>query len=130
MAVLARAYLKDKQKESALALIAYALNVAERTGERLLESELYLLKGEALLLEAGNATHKEAEAMFRKASQLADTFGQDFSALRAAISMYQLCKRGERGPEARAELQQVYNRFTEGFEIADMKRARELLQEE
>ena len=129
MGLLAAAYLRAKQKEMALALVASALNVVETTGERYFQSELYRLRGEALLLDSGEAADQEAEEMFRKASELASRFSHDFSALRAAISLCRLYKRQGRIEQAQNELQQVYERFTESFDIADMKMARELLRE-
>jgi predicted ATPase len=129
MGLLAGAYLKAGEKELAMALLGNALNMVERTGERYFESELYRLKGEVLLLDSGEDAEKKAERMFRKASELAGHFGHDFSALRAAISLCRLYRREGRVQEARSVLQQVYERFTESFDIADMRCARELLKE-
>ena len=126
---LAAAYIKAGQKEPALALLASALSIVETTGERYFESELYRLKGEAILLDSGELPDREAEQLFRRAGELALRGSQDFSALRAALSLCRLYKRQGRMQKARNELLQVYERFSEGFEIADMKMAQELLQE-
>ena len=49
--------------------------------------------------------------------------------LRAATSLARLCGDQGRRAEARARLAPVYNWFTEGFDTADLKDAKGLLDE-
>ena len=61
---------KVGQREAGLTLLAEALAVADDTGERRWEAELYRLKGELLL--ARSAEHDaEAETCFRQALDIA-----------------------------------------------------------
>jgi predicted ATPase len=53
LALLAEAYGKEGQVEAGLAVLAEALTVVDKTGERLYEAELYRLKGELLLAREG-----------------------------------------------------------------------------
>jgi hypothetical protein len=49
--------------------------------------------------------------------------------LRATTSLARLLKRQGKRDEARAMLAEIYNWFTEGFEFADLKDAKALLDE-
>jgi predicted ATPase len=49
--------------------------------------------------------------------------------LRAAVSLSQLLKRQGKNKEARKLLEESYNWFTEGFDTADLKDAKALLDE-
>jgi predicted ATPase len=49
--------------------------------------------------------------------------------LRSATSLARLQRRSRRIPEARGLLASVYADFTEGFDLADLKAARVLLDE-
>jgi tetratricopeptide (TPR) repeat protein len=70
-----------------------------------------------------------AEADFREAIELAHSMGAKVLELRATISLArQLEKQGERD-EARMMLAEIYNWFTEGFDTADLKDAKVLLDE-
>jgi hypothetical protein len=49
--------------------------------------------------------------------------------LRSTVGLARLLKRQGRSDEARAMLRDVYNWFTEGFDIADLQDAKKLLDE-
>ncbi len=49
LTLLAEAYGKAEQPEEGLTVLAEALTVVEKTGERYYEAELYRIKGELLL---------------------------------------------------------------------------------
>ena len=49
--------------------------------------------------------------------------------LRATISLAHLLRNTNRRDEARTVLAQIYKRFTEGFDMADLKDAKALLEE-
>jgi predicted ATPase len=70
LALLAEATAKVGQREAGLTLLAEALAVANDTGERRWEAELYRLKGEFLLAHLA-AQHAEAETCFRQALDIA-----------------------------------------------------------
>jgi predicted ATPase len=52
LALLADAYRTAGQVEEGLAVLAEALSVVDKSGERFYEAELYRLKGELLLMQA------------------------------------------------------------------------------
>jgi adenylate cyclase len=97
------------------------LSVAHETGQRYYESELNRLRGEF----AGNPT--DSEAAFRKAIEIARRQKALSFELRAVTSLGRLLKETARKEEARHLLSACLNRFTEGFEAADLFNARSLL---
>jgi predicted ATPase len=102
-----------------------ALARVERTGERWFEAELHRLKGELLLI--GNQAG--AEACFQRALTVARAQTVRAWELRAATSLARLwAEHGER-QKALDLLAPVYGWFTEGFDTADLKDAKELLDE-
>ena len=66
LALLAEAYGEVGQTEAGLTVLAEALAVVDKTGERYWEAELHRLKGELLLALSTDKT-TEAEACFRQA---------------------------------------------------------------
>jgi predicted ATPase len=48
--------------------------------------------------------------------------------LRAATSLTRMLRSQGRSPDAVALLQQIYDRFSEGFDTADLKRAKALIE--
>jgi predicted ATPase/DNA-binding winged helix-turn-helix (wHTH) protein len=110
-----------------LASVARAMERAERTGTRLLFPELLRFRGELLLLQAETGAVAAAEHHFRQALDWARRQGALSLELRAATSYARLLRDHGRSVDARAVLQPVYERFTEGFETADLNAAKALL---
>ncbi len=125
---LGNSYRKNGRAEEGLAMVATALRETERSGERTAEPELYTVKGELLLIR-DPPDEAEAERCFRTAIDIAR--GQDarWWELRATTSLARLLKRQGKTEEARGMLAEIYNWFTEGFEFADLKDAKALLDE-
>ena len=90
------------------------------------EVELYRLKGEALL---GGAAPFEAEAQacFDTAIMVAREQEAKSWELRATMSLARLLASQGRRDDARAMLSEIYNWFAEGFDTADLKDAKALL---
>jgi len=65
----------------------------------------------------------------RTAIDLARLQNARFFELRATTSLARLLKRQGKTDEARKMLSEIYNWFTEGFEFADLKDAKDLLEE-
>jgi len=86
-------------------------------------------RGELLLLASEAKAGAEAEASFRTAIEIARPRGAIQLELRAATSLARLWRGRGRATEARGILAPVRARFTEGFDTADMRRARTLLDE-
>jgi predicted ATPase/DNA-binding winged helix-turn-helix (wHTH) protein len=101
---------------------------AERTGEHWLTAELLRIKGELSLLQGSTAV-EPAELLFRDALNRARDQAALSWELRAATSLARLLRSQSRSTDALAVLQPVYDRFTEGFDTADLVAAKGLLQE-
>ena len=70
-----------------------------------------------------------AEADFREAVALAQKTGAKAWELRATMSLAGMITKHGRREEARAMLAEIYGWFTEGFDTADLKDAKALLEE-
>jgi len=90
-----------------------------------LEAELWRLKGEALLTE----TASEAETAMQQGIAVARRQNAKSWELRGAMSLARLWAEQGRRSEARDLLAPVYAWFTEGFDTADLKEAKALLDE-
>jgi predicted ATPase len=126
IALLARACEIAGQIEEAMTLLDDALEIVERTGERWFAAELNRHKGQLLL----RRKHAEAaEELYRTALGIAREQEAKLWELRAAVSLARLRRRQSRRAEARDLLAPVYGWFTEGFDTADLKDAKALLDE-
>jgi predicted ATPase len=157
LAQLAEGYRKEGQAEEGLTTVGEALTVVRRTGERLCEAELWRLKGTLVLQSAVKtslgqvsgksqasqdlskvpstqhltpSTHAEAEAeaCFQKALEIARKQQAKSLELRAATSLAQLWQHQGKRKQAHKLLAPIYNWFTEGFDTADLKEAKEVLE--
>jgi tetratricopeptide (TPR) repeat protein len=126
-AMMADAYRAAGQPSEGLTAIDQAIAHAERNQDHFGEPELHRLKGELLL--ALNARKDEAEMALRKAIALAQHQEARSWELRAATNLAQLLRQQGRIAKARDTLGPVYNWFTEGFDTADLKDAKALLDE-
>jgi adenylate cyclase len=118
--------------ETALGMLKEAMAFVDKSAERCYEAELHRLKG-SILFDALNtadclaACSDEAETCFRDAIALARQQGARSLELRAALGLARLWQRKGNIAEARQALSDVYGRFTEGFDTADLQEAKELL---
>jgi predicted ATPase len=125
LALQADAQLAIGKPEAALVSVAAGLKAVEKMGGAPLEAELYRLRGEALL--AGPGTVSEAETAIAKAIDVARRQNAKSWELRAAMSLARLRRQQGRPQEAAALLAPILGWFTEGFDTADLKAARTLL---
>jgi predicted ATPase len=145
LAELAEAYGKVGQEEKGLSVLVEALAMADSTGERIYEAELYRQKG-TLVLRSGvrspasgnpNTQHlipsspaqAEAEACFLKAIEIARGQQAKSWELRAVMSLSRLWQSQGKQAEARQLLAEIHGWFTEGFATKDLQEARALLEE-
>jgi tetratricopeptide (TPR) repeat protein len=128
LALIATALGKTGRFDEGLRTIDEAFPFIERTGQRVYEAEVHRLKGELLLAQdATNAA--QAEHSFRAAIEISRRQKAKSWELRATTSLARLLgKQGKRN-ETRAMLAEIYNWFTEGFDTADLKDAKALLDE-
>ncbi|KYG97521.1 winged helix-turn-helix domain-containing protein [Bradyrhizobium sp. DOA1] len=110
-----------------LATIDEALARCEARDERWYVAELWRIKGELLLHAGAHYSAAAAEQAFDQASEVARGQGALFWELRTAISLARLRMSQSRPADARNILEPVYGKFTEGFEIADLRRARTMM---
>ena len=87
------------QPEAGLTVLAEALTLADKTGERWYEPELYRLKG-ALLLQQSADHHAEAQACFQHALDVARAQQARSLELRAATSLARLWQQQGKRHEA------------------------------
>jgi predicted ATPase len=154
LALLAEAYAKVGQAEDGLNMLTEALEVADKTGERSYEAELYRLKGTLTLQSKASLEHVqdtsktgqnksavanprpltpnpqgEAAACFLKAIEIARTQSAKSWELRATVSLARLWPQRGKKKQAHERLAEIYNWFTEGFDTADLQEAKALLEE-
>ena len=128
LGVLAEGLAGLGRHAEAIAAVDRALASADHGGERWYVAELLRIKGEFLLQDAGDNSIPAAEGWFRDALQLARKQGALAWELRTAVSLARLKVRQGRRDTARQILAPVYDRFTEGFETADLRSARTMLE--
>jgi hypothetical protein len=153
--LVADVYGEVGRVEEGLAVLAEALAFIQGSGERVHEAELYRLKGELTLRklqvrspkpkvqgQEGNQkakipsaqrlasnTQAETEECFLKAIETARQQQAKSWDLRATMSLARLWQQRGKTAEARQMLAGVYGWFTEGFDTADLKEAKALLEE-
>ena len=135
LSLLAEAYALDGQAETGLEILTDALDLVNSRGMHLWEADVHRLRGELLLAQHGSgqtpsATRvEEAAACFQRALAQARQRQARAWELRAATSLARLWQQQGRIEAARAVLAPVYSSFTEGFDTADLKQAKALLDE-
>src|SRR5262249_3538974 len=95
-------------------------------GERWSEPEMHRLKGE-LLLQQHLDNQADAETCFQQAITIAQNQQAKSWELRATASLARLWQQRGKRQEAHDLLAPVYGWFTEGFDTADLKDAKALL---
>ena len=130
---------KAHRIEEGLAVIAKALTCAEHTGEGYALADLHRIKGELFmkgseLSQAGkppndavrSTTLSQAHACFADALVIAHLQGTRSWELRATLSMHRLDLM--LGNPNHTQLAEIFSSFTEGYETADLRQARECLE--
>ncbi len=130
---LAERYHSQGQIERAEGALHWGFDALGSGQERYWEGELFRLSGELVLaLDAAGAeaarAREEAEQRFRSALEITARQGALSLELRAATSLARLLRGQGRVEKARGLLAEVYGRFTEGLDTADLQGARTLLE--
>jgi tetratricopeptide (TPR) repeat protein len=121
--------------EKGMHLLSEAYSILQTSGETYLAAEISRLQGEWLFANKGRHRKQavnslsQAEAYFRDAIQIARKQEARSLELRAATSLSRLLKDLNRGDEALTLLNETYAKFSEGFDVRDLRDARELLEE-
>ncbi|MGB8684897.1 MAG: adenylate/guanylate cyclase domain-containing protein [Candidatus Binatus sp.] len=128
LSFIATALGRAGRYEEGLAAIDEAFLFTDRTGQQYYQAELHRLKGELLLgHDAANAA--AAEQSFHTALDISRMQRAKSWELRASTSLARMLQDLNRREEARPLLAEIYGSFTEGFDTADLRDARALLQE-
>jgi hypothetical protein len=128
LAFIATALVRMGRFDEGFSAIDEAFPFIERSGQRYYEAEMHRLKGE-LLLARDSSNAAQAEKSFRTAIEVARKQHAKSWELRATTSLARLLAKEGHRDEARAMLADIYNFFTEGFDTADLKDAKALLEE-
>jgi tetratricopeptide (TPR) repeat protein len=126
LALLAEALARHGEHGAALAAARDGLKVQGETGYGHWDAELHRLEGIAL---AGLNRFEEGQNTLEEALRVARRQHAKSYELRAATSLARLWGEQGRRAEARDLLAPVYGWFTEGFDTADLKDAKALLDE-
>jgi DNA-binding winged helix-turn-helix (wHTH) protein/tetratricopeptide (TPR) repeat protein len=137
LAVLAELQVGAGQVEEGLASLSEAQATVDKTGERRYDAMLSHIKGKLLLGQTSRLQNAEdqrekaaeAEACFTRAVDVARQQKAKSLELQAVLSLCRLWQQQGRRDEAREFLAEVYGWFTEGFDTADLKTAKALLEE-
>jgi predicted ATPase len=139
--------------EEAVSVLAEALALVRERGARFWEAELHRLQGELMLQQSKRAQATQprsrqknreskalrlnderrrlesaAEKCFQKAIDVARRQAAKSLELRAVMSLSRLWQKQGKEKKARQVLAKIYDWFTEGFDTADLKEARALLE--
>jgi predicted ATPase len=126
LSLLVDAYGETGQPEAGLTALTEAFTLVETSGECWYVPELYRLKGTLLLHQSPD--HQVAAAVcFQHAIRIAQSQHAKSLELRAATSLARLWQQQGKRQEAHNLLAPVYGWFTEGFDTADLKDAKGLL---
>ena len=127
LCMLAAAYAQVGQAEPGVRIVAEAEDLIAKNREHMWEGELTRIKGELMRVQGRSAS--EIETCLARAMAISRAQGAKSLELRAGRSLARLwCDRG-RPSDARALLAPLFSWFTEGFETADLKATKALLDE-
>jgi predicted ATPase len=143
LGLLADVLGRARRPAEGLRALEEAIHVAERSGERYYEAELYRLKGELLLMQASGpgaslatadgktiineSLVTQAEGCFTQSIKIARRQNAKSWELRTAMSLARLYRNHDKEEESLSRLKQIYDSFTEGFDTIDLLEARALL---
>jgi hypothetical protein len=129
LSVLADGLMVSGMYDEALQAISVGLSLVEKHDDRYHEAELYRLRGDTLLAQAGNeaSAHFAAEECFRKALEVARRQGSRGWEQRAACSWARLEQLQGRQGDGHATLGAVNSLYKEGLNLPDQVAASTLL---
>jgi predicted ATPase len=127
LGTLAEASILAGEVAQGLVAIEDAVTQSERGDGRWCIPELLRIKGELLQCEGAQNSADAAQDHFLKALELARRQSALSWELRTSTSLARLWRNQGRGEDAYQLLAAVYDRFTEGFETADLTAAKALV---
>jgi predicted ATPase len=134
LALVAEQYGQAGQVEAGLHVLTEALASFDRQEPRLWEPELYRVRGMLLFQTGGKNSESgivtsdaETDTCFQQALTLARRQEAKSFELRAVMGLSRLWQRQGKRQAAYQLLVEVYGGFTEGFDTADLREAKALL---
>jgi predicted ATPase len=127
--MLAEGCARARYTADGLSVATEGLESSDRTGDVGWKAELYRIRGDLLLIDGKPTSVNEAEACFRQAIEIAEHQQARWWELRATLSLARLLAHQGKRKEARTMLAEICNWLTEGFDTADLKEAKALLDE-
>jgi DNA-binding response OmpR family regulator/class 3 adenylate cyclase/predicted ATPase len=125
LALEAEAYAKGGRSDAALEAIEQAIAISKETGEHWCLAEILRIK--AGLLSATDRAGDQVESLFAESLEIARGQQARCWELRTACDLASLWESKGRAKEALQLLQPVYAQFTEGFDTADLRHAKLIL---
>lgn len=126
LALLAECYHKTGDIEAGFQTLTEATALADKNGESWWESELYRLRAQ-LLLQQVTPDVTQAESALNQAVVVARSQSAKSLELRATMSLCYLWQQQGKRNQAHDLLGKIYRWFTEGYDTADLKKAKSLL---
>ncbi len=127
LTLLAEAYVARGETDQAVHVLENALQLIERTHEQMWEAGVHIVLGKTLLAQDDQNPQK-GEASLQRAIRAAGRQGAKYLELRAATSIARLWQSQGKQQDARDLLTPIYGWFTEGFDTADLKEAKAVLE--
>ena len=142
-----RGVWKSGQTEEGLTVLAEALAVVDKTGERVYEAELYRLYGELSLRRANRRVGEQAKSpsapspslpvaqsspersVFSQSHRDCPQAAGEVAGAASGDELGRLWQQQGKKNEAHQMLSEIYNWFTEGFDTKDLQEAKALLEE-
>jgi predicted ATPase/DNA-binding winged helix-turn-helix (wHTH) protein len=129
LGMLAEALAAVGRVTEGLVVVDEALTQCEYADSRWNLSELLRIKGDLIVLDDSRNGTVSAGDLYQQGVDWARRQGALSWELRAATSLVRLLRDRDRLGEARDLLAPIYERFTEGFDTADLREAKALLEE-
>jgi len=127
LALEAEAHANARRHDAALHAINEAIAISDETGERWAIAEVLRIKA-GLLFTAGRARPDEIETLLIKSLEIAQQQKALCWELRTACDLARLWQSQGRTDEALTLLRSSYDKFSEGFDFADLQEARALIE--
>lgn len=117
LAVLAQLYIELGEYDQGISLTDEALRHAETYNINLYNPGIMRIKAEALIRSRGEAELTQIDALFDKSIEICAAKGIKVTHLKSLLSKHAFYKSLGREREVMADLEAVYDQFTEGFTI-------------
>jgi predicted ATPase len=126
LGLLAEAYIKNERYGQAFHFLDQArLRLDDESSEHFYAAEIYRLLGETYA--RSNQNLDQAKHYFSKGLTVAREQKAKSLELRLCLSIYELCALRENADKQRSELSKIYGSFDEGFDTADLIKAKTAL---